>query len=173
MAINAEMLVKLTAAQGGGNDFGGPSFRPRVEHSLSFVDGTDAGEADILFVDERTVATASNDDIDLAGALADALGATVAAAELVGLVIINAPISGAANTTALTIGAAETNPAEGFLGGTDPTIGPIQPGGFVAIGAGHASGLGAVAAGSADVLRVANASGASATYQIAVLARSA
>jgi hypothetical protein len=174
MGLTAELLVRLTATQTGSNDFGGPAFTPRVEKRLQFESGTAAGQADILWVDERTVASGANDDIDLAGVLTGAFGASIVAAELVALLVINGPRSeGSVNTTALTIGDAASNPIAGFLGGTDPTIGPIQPGGFVALGAGHASGLGVVTGGAADVLRIANAAGAAATYQIAVLARSA
>lgn len=173
MTLQADILVRLKATQTGANDFGGPSFTPSMEKLLQLTDGTTANKADILFVDERAVSESSNDDIDLAGVLSDAFGATVAAAELVALFIINAPRSGAANTSDLTIGAAASNPVIGFLGGTTPTIGPIKPGGFVMIGAGDAAGIGAVAAGSADTLRVANGSGATANYQIAIVARSA
>ncbi len=88
------------------------------------------------------------------------------------ILIINGPISGSANTTDLTIGLG-TNPFLGFLGGTTPTIGPIKPAGMFMIAAGHASGIGTVGAASSDILRIANSSGASATYQIAILARSA
>ena len=77
-----------------------------------------------------------------------------------------------ATVRGLTIGAG-TNPWRGVLGGTSPTIGPIKPGGFVMIGCGGADGIGAVTANTADILRVANSSGASATYQIVILARTA
>lgn len=171
MTLTTETLVRLKATQTGPNDFGG-SFSPTMQAMLQTANGTGAGQADLLFMDERTVATASNDDLDLAGVLSSAFGATITAAELVAVFIINAPRSGAANTTNLTIGGG-SNPVVGFLGGTTPTIGPIRPGGFVMIGCGDAAGIGAVTASTGDILRIANSSGASATYQIAILARSA
>lgn len=171
MSLNAEILCRLNATQRGGNDFGGPSFNPSMEAVLQLTDGTTAGKADLLFVDERTVNESSNDDIDLAGALTDAFGATITAAEVVALFIINAPRSGTANASDLTIGNA-TNAFEGFLSAAG-TIGPIKPGGFLLIGAGNAAGLGAVTAGSADELRIANGAGGNATYQIGIIARSA
>lgn len=171
MALTTETLVRLKATQTGANDFGG-SFSPTMQVLLQTADGTGAGQADILFMDERTVASASNDDLDLAGVLTSAFGATITAAELVAVFVINARRSGAANTTNLTIGGG-SNPVVGFLGGTTPTIGPIRPGGFVMIGCGDAAGIGAVTAGTGDILRIANSSGAAATYQIAILARTA
>lgn len=172
MPLTSEVLVRLTAEQTGANDFGGPAFEPTMQALLQLASGTSAGQADILFMDERTVASASNDDLDLAGVLAGAFGATIAAAELVAVFVVNARRSGAANTTNLTIGGGP-NPFTGFLGGTSPTIGPIRPGGFILLAAGDAAGIGTVTGGTADILRIANSSGADATYQIAILGRSA
>lgn len=172
MALTADILARLTANQTGSNDFGNQAFVPKMERTISLTDGTTVNKADILFMDERTVASGANDDIDLAGALADAFGATVAMAELVAVFVINAPRSGAANTTDLTIGGA-TNDVDGFLGGTSPTIGPIKPGGMFLIAAGDAAGLGTISAGASDELRIANSSGAAATYQIGLVGRSA
>jgi len=172
MTVTAEIFARLKATQRGGNDFGGPAFTPEMEAVLQLTDGTTANKADILFMDERTVSASSNDDIDLAGVLSDAFGATITAAELVAVFIINAPRSGSANTSDLTIGAG-TNPFVGFLGGTAPTIGPLKPGAQFLIAAGDAAGIGTVTAATADILRIANGAGASATYQIAILARSA
>lgn len=172
MALVADILAKITATQTGPNDFGADKFRPQVQAALALTDGTGAGQANILFADQRTVASATNDDIDLAGVLTDAFGATITTAELVAILIINAPISGPANTTSLTIGGG-SNPVAGFLGGTTPTIGPIGPGGVVLLACPTAAGLGAVAAGTADILRIANSSGAAATYQIVIIGRTA
>lgn len=170
-ALTSEILVRLKATQTGDNDFGSDRFAPEVQALLQLASGTGANQADILFVDERTVNASTNDDIDLAGALADAFGDTVAAAEVVAVLVINAPRSGAANVSDLTIGNA-TNAFEGFLSSAG-TIGPLKPGGVFLIAAGNAAGVGAVSAGSTDELRIANGSGGAATYQIAVLARSA
>lgn len=172
MSLTTDLLVSLSARQTGANDFAAARFTPTMATRLKTVDGTSANQADILFLDERTVASGANDDIDLDGVLADAFGTTVEIAEVVALFIINGPRSGAANTTALTVGGG-SNPFVGFLGGTTPTVGPIRPGGFFMIGAGDAAGIGSVTGGSADVLRVANGSGAAATYQIGIVARSA
>jgi hypothetical protein len=171
MALKAQIRASVTATQSGPNDF--PSqFAPNVVRALTLANGTGAGQADIIFADERTVASNTSDDLDLAGVLTSAFGATINAARLVSVMVINAPQSGAANTTALTIGAG-SNPVAGFLGGTTPTVGPLQPGGVFLLAADHALGLGVVTAGTADILRITNATGAAATYQIVILARSA
>lgn len=171
MALTTKIRVSLEATQTGPNDFGG-IFTPLLSQAFDLGDGTTAGNADILWCDERTVATAANDDIDLNGVLTNAFGQAVAMVEIVAILIINAPKSGAANTTNLTMGVG-TNPVVGYLGGTTPTLGPIRPGGVRLLAESDAAGLCAVTPGTGDILRIANSAGASATYQIAVLGRSA
>lgn len=173
MALSAQMTAFIRATQTGANDYGGPTFSPSVEANFLATDGFAAGQADMIFADERIVTTGANDDIDLAGVLVGALGNTLTFVKIVGVMIINAPRSGPANTTNLTIGAG-TNPFLGFLGGTTPTIGPIRPGGVVSLWCSdNVSGLGTVTAATADILRIANSAGASATYQICIVGRSA
>ena len=172
MALTATVHARLSAVQTGGNDFAGDKFAPEMLQTISLTDGTGANQGDILFLDERTVTTGADDDIDLSGALTDTFGTTVAAAEMVALFVINKPISGTANTTDLTIGGG-SNPFVGFLGGTTPTVGPIKPGGMFMLAAGDAAGIGTVTASTADILRISNSAGASATYQIGFIARTA
>lgn len=172
MPLTATIKASIEAVETGTNDYGAPRFTPMLAEVLSLTSGTTANTADRIFVDERTVASATNDDIDLAGVLVGALGNTLTFVEIVAILVINKSKAGVANTTNLTIGAS-TNPFVGFLGGTTPTIGPIRPGGFVLIGCPADVGIGAVTAGTADILRIANSSGASATYQIAIIGRSA
>jgi hypothetical protein len=171
MAVTATLRGSIDLTQTGGNDYD-DKLKATIAKTISLTDGTAANNADLIFVDQRTVATATNDDIDLAGSLTDAFGVTITFAEIVAVLVINGPISGSANTTDLTIGAG-SNPFVGFLGGTAPTIGPIKPGGVFMIFAGDAAGVGTVTAGTGDILRIANSSGASATYQICIIGRSA
>lgn len=171
MALTATLRASVDFNQSGGNDYA-DKLKDTISKTLSLTDGTTANKADLLFVDQRTVATASNDDIDLAGSLSDAFGTTITFAEIVAVMVINAPISGSANTTNLTIGGG-SNPFVGFLGGTTPTVGPIKPGGVFFLFAGDAAGIGTVTATTADILRIANSSGASATYQVCIIGRSA
>lgn len=173
MALSATLVAQLRATQTGSNDFGSQTFAPTMEKILSLTDGTTAGKADILWMDERTVNSASNDDLDLAGVLSSAFGTTISLAELVAVFIINESRAGVVNTTNLTVGVGTTPVTPAFMGGTTPTFGPIRPGGFLFFGCPDAAGFGTVTAGTADILRIANSSGAAATYQIAIIGRSA
>ena len=168
MSLISKLKVEFSAVQQGANDFGGPDFEPLPRKVIDFADGTGLAQADILFMDERTVASATNDDIDLAGALSNAFGATFTAAEIVGIIID----SDVDNTTTLTVGVAGTNPWVTMWAASGDGI-KVFPGGVFLNFSRDASGLGAVSGGASDVLRIANGSGASATYRIAVLARSA
>lgn len=169
----ATIKASIAISEAGANAFSsGPYWNGSLEFLATLSDGTTAGKADLSYMAERTVATATNDDIDLAGVLTDALGATVTAAELVAIMIVNRQLDGTANTTNLTIGAG-LNPVVGFMGGTTPTIGPIKPGGVFMLAAADAAGLGAVTAGTGDILRIANSAGATNKYLVAILARSA
>ncbi len=172
MPLETTLKVSLSAKQTGANDFGAPLFTPTVAALIELATGTLANQADLVFADERTVASASNDDLDLAGVLANALGGTLAFVEIVAIMVVNKPKSGVANTTNLTIGAG-TNPFLGFLGGTTPTLGPIRPGGVFLLASPADVGIGTVTAGTADILRIANSAGAPATYQIIIIGRSA
>jgi len=172
MPLTAKIKASVEAVQTGSNDYGAPRFTPQLASLIELASGTVADAADLIFVDERTVASASNDDIDLAGALTSALGSTITFVEIVALFIINKSKAGVANTTNLTIGVG-SNPFLGFLGGTTPTIGPIRPGGLLLLACPADVGIGTVTAGTGDILRIANSSGASATYQIAIIGRSA
>lgn len=173
MTLEAELKVEVSPRLRGANDFDtGGLIAPTVRQILTLTDGTAAGKADLLFVDERTVAESTDDDLDLAGSLADPFGNTLTFVELVALLVINAPIAGAANASDLSIGGG-TNPFLGFLSGTTPVITPIKPGGVFFLAASDAAGIGTVTASTADILRISNGSGGAATYQIAILGRSA
>lgn len=168
MAITARLTAALSWVQTGAHDLGVPSFKSALQREMIYVDGTAADQADILFADTRTIVSGGTDDLDLAGALSNAFGQTITAAKIVALMIS----SRSSNTTNLTIGVG-TNPVVGWLGGTTPTLGPIRPGGVFLRAETGAAGICSVTAGTADILRIANAAGAAATYDIVILGRSA
>ena len=174
MSTASEISLKISVTETGSNALtGGPRYNVALAYLQKLTDGTGANNIDLAYVDERSVNASSNDDIDLSGVLSTAIGVSFVAAEIVAIVIINAPFksSDPANTSDLTIGSG-TNPFIGFLGAIH-TIGPIKPGGVFMLAAGDAAGIGTVTASTGDILRVANSSGGTAKYQIAILARTA
>lgn len=172
MPLQAAVAARVAPTFTSGGNFPISAQTP-IEVTLSLADGVGVDQADRIYIAERTVASGANDDIDLAGtSILDPSGAALTFAKIKTIMIINAPKSGAANTTNLTIGGG-TNPVVGLLGGTTPTLGPMKPGEVLLRHAGVLAGLCSVTAGTADILRVANSAGASATYQICIIGTSA
>ena len=168
MALDsAQLQVLFNASQSGSNGLGNPVFSPALNKLLQFTTGTGASQADLMYAATRTVASATNDDLDLAGSLTNVFGATITNVEMVGVLIA----SDAANTTTLSIGAG-SNPWITMWLATGDGI-KVFPGGVFLNFAPDANGLGAVTASTGDILRVANGSGASATYSVVLLGRSA
>lgn len=134
---------------------------------IAFANGTSDYEADILWADERTLGSGATEDLDLFGVLSTAFGATVSAVKVVAVAI--ASKRNASNTTNLTVGNA-TAPAQLWFGATTHTA-VIQPEGRLLQVAPKTGWT--ITATTGDVLKIANAAGASHTYQIVVMARSA
>lgn len=178
MAIRAELAVHLEVSESGANAFsGGPYWSAAISHMVSIADGVGAGQADLAYCAERSVATGANDDIDLAGALASALGITFASVEIAVFMLRNVPLPVAgvqgANTTNLSVSAAASNPAIAFLASGN-VLGPIRPGGLILLdGSASAAGLGVITPATGDILRIVNSAGATNKYQLCVLGRTA
>jgi hypothetical protein len=124
---------------------------------VRLVTGTADGEINAEVSDQRTLSASSNEDLDLAGGLADAFGALVTLAKVKLLVIHNE-----STTQTLTVKAAASNGWVAWSKGSTDGI-AIAPGGFECFYA--PAGL-AVTAGTGDKLNVANPSGASCVYSI-------
>lgn len=169
MAVTASFRASFSGAQTRTAVMGAsPAWSSAIDQIISLTDGTGANQADILYANERTVASATNDDIDVAGVLTDAFGATITAAKLVAIMIANIQRDGTANTTTLTPGGG-TNTVPGF----SSALWAISPGGIFVVASPALAGFAAVTASTGDIIRVANSSGAQAKYLIAIAARSA
>lgn len=167
MTVKAKVFARIEADQTSGD----ASWTPMQAKALSLAHGTGVGQCDLVYAREHEIASAGTLSLDLAGALEDGLGGTVIFAELVALQIINQAEDGTANTTVITVGGG-SNPFDGFWGTAGDQI-VLNPGdGFLIFGSG-AGGIGAVAAGTGDILQIANASGAAAKVQVTILGRSA
>lgn len=170
MPNQGQITIQFSASEVATRDFGDLNWNASVVHTLPFSNGTGANQYDLLFADERTVASGANDDLDIRGSLLTPTGDPFAPVEITAILVINKPISGAAapNTTNLTVGGG-TNVVPGF----STASAPIRPGGFWAMGTGDAAGIATTTAGTADILRISNSAGAAATYQIMIFGRSA
>lgn len=167
MTVKAKIFARIEAEQTSGD----ASWTPVLAKAVALANGTGAGQVDLVYAAERTIASGANLDLDLAGGLDDGLGNTLTFAELVAICIVNQAEDGTVNTTAITVGGG-SNPFDGFWGTAGDQV-VLNPGdGFMVWGSG-AAGIGAVVASTGDILRIANAAGASAKVQVMILGRSA
>lgn len=163
--VRGDIRFSMGLTQVGSNDLGSPKLPVNVEKVLSLIEGTDAtNKANILFADTRTIAASSNEDLDLAGSLSDAFGATITAAEIVALFVY----AHADNTNSVQV----TRPASNGFAGPFLATGDgvaIKPGEWLSLVS--QSGWG-VTAGTGDILNVANSgSGTGVTYDIVIVGR--
>lgn len=130
--------------------------------------GTASGQADRLFTDQRTLTASATEDLDLAGTLVDAFGATVTFARIKGLVVKAA----ATNSNNVIVGNATSNGFVSWVGGAAHTV-TVRPGGIFTLWAPDATAY-TVTAGTADLLRIGNSgAGSSVTYDVILIGASA
>lgn len=123
------------------------------------------GKADRLFTDTRTLAASAGEDLDLAGVLANPLGATFTATEIVAIVVEAA----AGNTNNVVVGNAASNTFVGPFGAATHTL-AVRPGQYLALIDNEGW---TVTAGTGDLLRITNgSSGTPVTYTITIIGRS-
>lgn len=163
MALTSSISLQLNAVQSSALDLGTVTYPLTYKQLFDWANGTGADQAQAIFTDTRTLAASTAEDMDLNAALTDALGASFVLTKLKCLIIKAA----AGNTNDVVIGGAPTNTftlAGLFADATDKIN--VKPGGMFMWVAPNASGI-AVAAGSADTIKIANSSsGSSVTYDI-------
>lgn len=140
-----------------------------ISKVLDLTSGTGAGSADVLYSDTGTIAASSNTDVDLSGALANAIGGTSVFVRVKGLYVA----ASASNTNNVVVGNATSNAWATLLGATHTIT--LRPGAWILLGTGVADATGyAVTAGTGDLLRIANSGGGtSVSYDLAVIGASA
>ena len=127
-------------------------------------DGTGANQADLIWHDQRTLASGANEELDLAGSLSDAFGDTVTFAKIKAMLITNPDTA-----STLKVGGAASNAwATWVANSTDIIV--IRPGGRFYIEAPDANGY-AVTAGTGDKLKILHGAESSIAinYKIAIL----
>lgn len=162
--VTADIALKIRARLAGAADLGTPNFLADIEKILQFSPGTAAdGQANILFTDQRTLAASATEDLDLAGVLADQLGATLTAAEIV-FIYVEAL---AANTNDVNLTRPAANGVPIFLAAGDGVA--IKPGDFFALS--NDDGY-TVTAATGDLLTFTNSAGGTpVSYKVLIIAR--
>ncbi|WP_171110597.1 MULTISPECIES: hypothetical protein [unclassified Streptomyces] len=169
MTLNSTLALAAFAEQSNALDLGSAKAPFRLQRSVTLGSGTGAGNADLVWSDRRTIAASGAEDLDLAGALLDAFGATVTFVRVKGLFIA----ASADNANNVVVGADATNPWATLLNATGTIT--LPPGAAFAAFAGEADGTAyAVTAGTGDLLQVANSGGGTdVDYDILIVGASA
>lgn len=164
MPANASLRVALEALLSASPDIGVVQHTINYGPGYTFTDGSGGDQITQVFTDTRTVAASANDDLDLNGALTNALGASVALTK-VRAVIVKAA---AGNVNDVVVGGAATNAVNSIFGSTTHTL-RVKPGGLLVLVAPDVTAY-ALTAGTADVLRITNGgAGSTVTYDIVIL----
>ena len=162
------MGVQVRATMNESLDLKSRSAALAFSRSLALTNGVGASQVDKVWDDIRTIAPSSNDDLDLAGVLVDAFGATATFVKVKGIFVA----ADAANVNNVVVGAAAATQFVGPFGAATHTV-AVAPGGWFGICRGDATGW-SVGAGASDLLRIANSgAGTSVTYSIVILGTSA
>lgn len=128
------------------------------------TNGTGAGQVNMCYQAERTLAASASEELDLSGGLTDAFGNTINFTNVKYMYIL----ADENNTNNVLVGGAASNSFL-FLGNATDTI-SLHPGMHFSVGGtDNANGF-AVTAGTGDLLKIANsAAGTSVTYRIILL----
>lgn len=166
MGLRALIPQSIYALLTGSNDFATPAWELPKGYDAELLSGTGVNQVDKIFADQRSLASGATEDLDLVGtALTDPFGVTVSFTKVKGVFLA----ASANNTTNLTIGNG-TNPFVGPFGAGTHSL-QLQPGGMIWLFAPHTGWT--PTATTADILKVANAAGATATYNVTIIGTSA
>lgn len=164
MPLQAQINLSLIAALTSALDVGEASYAPNYGANFPFADGSGANQASQIFSDARTLTASATENLDLAGGLVNALGATVTLAKLKALVIK----ADAANANDVVVGPAATNGLVTPFNAAADRV-KVKPGGLLVLVAPDANGY-AVTAGTGDQIFVGNGgAGTSVTYTIILI----
>lgn len=170
MALSTDFSMRLLATLTKSADLNNvPTSQLDYSQRIKLATGAGVGLADKLFYDQRTLNASTTEDLDLVGTLVDDFGVTFSPARIK-MIYVEAL---AANTNNVIVGAASATQWAALLGTTGTVT--LRPGAFFMAVAGATDATGYVcAAGSTDLLKVANSgAGTSVDYKIILVGCSA
>lgn len=166
MSLSTKLILELTSTQTNPLDIEAGSSTLNISKQINLANGTSAGQATKKFSDRRTLSASASEDLDLAGGLTDAFGASLTFTKVKVLYVAAA----AANSNNVIVGGAGANGfTTMFDDASDQFV--LRPGAFILLAAGSADATGyAVTASTGDLLTIANsAGGSSVSYDIAII----
>lgn len=169
MAVTANVSIGVTGSQTSALDLGTATFPFNAAASSAYSSGTGAGQVDTVFTDTRTLSASGTENLDLAGVLTGAFGATLTFARIKAVFVSAA----AANTNDVQFTRPASNGTPIFMAAGDGIA--LRPGAAFGWLCGTADATGVVVtAATGDLLTVTNSAGTtSVTYTVVVLGCSA
>ena len=170
MAVTANISASVSGSQTSALDLGTITFPFSSTASTAFTtSGTGAGQVDTVFTDTRTLSASATEDLDLAGSLTGALGATLTFARIKAIYVK----ASASNTNNVQVTRPASNGVPWLMAAGDGIA--LRPGAFMIWGSGSADATGvAVTAGTGDLITFTNSAGTtSVDYTVVILGCSA
>jgi hypothetical protein len=166
MATTFSGGIKLTATGllTKDSDLGSLTYTLNYAYSKAMTNGTGADQANMVWTDTRTISASGTDDLDLAGVLTDAFGATITFTKIKGMIVVAA----SGNTNDVVVGGDASAALVNWVGNANDVVN-VKPGGLFAAVAPNSAGY-AVTATTGDILQIANSSSStSVTYDIILI----
>jgi len=165
-SVNADVTVRVAGRTTVSNDVS--SVRADIDESnlVQITAGTGTGKADLIFTDERTLASSATENLDLAGSLTDPFGSTLTFVKVKCLIVE----ADGGNTNNVVLGGAASNTFTGPFSDASDKV-SVAPGTAFVV----CSKAGwTVTASTGDILLVANSSsGSGVTYRITIIGATA
>lgn len=170
MALTSKLSVNISADHTKTLDLADGRVQLAKAYQTVLASGTAAGQADLLFHDQRTLSASATENLDLAGSLTDAFGTTLTFARVKALIVS----ASASNTNNVLVGGDATSTFFTFFGAEADNL-ILRPGTTFALICGAADATGyAVTATTADLLMFTNSAGStSVTYDVLIFGTSA
>lgn len=163
VAQTGEISVRVSSKLGNSFDLDTVVSALDKTFSIPFTNGTGANQANNRWSDTRSLLTATNEDLDFAGgSLTGPLGTALTFTKIKAIVIY-APTT---NTAAIAVTRPAANGVPFLTTASDGFS--LQPGGLFILTNPSDAGI-TVTAATGDLINIANASGATQSYQIIVL----
>lgn len=167
MALTTRLSLSLLAELTSALDLSTAEDALNYLKNVELATGTGASQADMLWHDRRTLTASATEDLDLAGSLTNALGATQTFARVKALVVYAAT----GNTNNVNVTRPASNGVPLFLAAGDGMA--VRPGGLLVLVAPDVTAY-AVTGGTGDLLTFTNSAGStSVTYDVIVIGASA
>lgn len=162
--FNGSVKLSVSGILAGDIDIGSLNQNIAYAKTHTITNGTSTDNANMIWLDTRTITASGTDDLDLAGVLTNAFGATITFTRIKGIIISAA----SGNTNNVVVGGDATAALINWVGAANDVIN-VRPGGTFMLMAPDATSY-AVTATTGDILQIANSSsGTSVTYDIILI----